>query len=205
MTMPRAIFCLVVLAALAVWATGAPEPAAPPKSTDALEGEQVLELERAQRAELRAFYTAPPAIPHDPTLLSTNDCLTCHGEVRELSERTSPKTPHPHLTNCTQCHVSSYPAFGEKAAPVKSTWQGLEQPYGGAQARPVAPPVIPHRIFLRENCTACHSPSSPYESLRSPHPERSRCLQCHVPDGEVEFQLTGRPTGASAMGSHPEE
>lgn len=44
-----------------------------------------------------------------------------------------------------------------------------------------APPTIPHKTFMRENCTACYSGAAAREEIRTPHPERSRCRQCHVP------------------------
>lgn len=42
----------------------------------------------------------PPQIPHE--LEGRGDCLVCHrdGEVGK-----TPKTPHPELTTCRQCHV----------------------------------------------------------------------------------------------------
>lgn len=42
----------------------------------------------------------PPYIPHD--LERGADCLTCH---REGEIGKAPKTPHPELTTCRQCHV----------------------------------------------------------------------------------------------------
>ena len=45
---------------------------------------------------------------------------------------------------------------------------------------PLAPPVMPHSAFMRENCLACHSGPAAREEIRTPHPERPRCGQCHV-------------------------
>ena len=161
---------------------------------------------RAQRAELRAFYTAPPVIPHDRELLRNRDCMICHAEIRDLdtSERTSLKSPHARFSNCAQCHVSIEPAFGEAAEEVESTWQGLEEPGEGTRAHALAPPTLPHRVFMRENCLSCHSTDNPYEFLRRPHPERVNCLQCHVADGEIEFKVSKTqgdgPSAAEADG-----
>lgn len=147
--------------------------------------------ERAARASHRAFYTAPPVIPHALYPASAGDCQTCHKKEAQYFGKTSPVTPHPQLTNCTQCHLPSAPAF-EKSGPVtppETTWQGLSTPTEGTRAHVVAPPVVPHRQFLRESCLTCHSYRSPYVSLRCPHPERSNCAQCHVSAGENEFRL----------------
>ena len=45
---------------------------------------------------------------------------------------------------------------------------------------PGSPPLIPHDIQGRQKCAACHvGPSSPRE-LRTSHPERLNCMQCHI-------------------------
>lgn len=44
----------------------------------------------------------PPQIPH--ALEGKEQCIVCH---REGATGTAPKTPHPELTNCRQCHVLS--------------------------------------------------------------------------------------------------
>jgi cytochrome c-type protein NapB len=33
---------------------------------------------------------------------------------------------------------------------------------------------------MRENCTACHDGPAAREEIRTPHPERVRCRQCHL-------------------------
>lgn len=149
------------------------------------------EAARAQRAALRAFYTAPPVMPHDRSLLRNHDCQYCHSEVREFksTERLSTKTPHAQMSNCMQCHVAVEAPVGEAAEPVATSWQGLEEPGAGDRAHLLAPPTLPHRLFLRENCLSCHSTESPYVFMRCTHPERSNCLQCHVPGLDNEFRL----------------
>lgn len=146
--------------------------------------------ERATREEHRAFYTAPPVIPHELYPVSAGDCLTCHREEREYFGKISTKTPHPQWTNCNQCHLPSRPAFTElEADPVDTSWQGLQAPTDGTRASVVAPPTMPHRKAFREDCQSCHSHRSPFVSLRGPHPERVSCTQCHVPLAEHEFRL----------------
>ena len=50
----------------------------------------------------------------------------------------------------------------------------------GQQLHEFAPPVIPHQLLLRENCQACHTGPAAREEIRCSHPERPRCVQCHV-------------------------
>ena len=65
---------------------------------------------------------------------------------------------------------------------VVNNFVGLEQDLRrGPRLNPLAPPTIPHKTFMRENCTACHSGTAAREEIRTPHPERQRCRQCHVP------------------------
>lgn len=149
-----------------------------------------IATEREERASRRAFYTAPPVIPHELFPASAGDCLTCHEKEGQYFGKFSPVTPHPHLTNCNQCHLPGAPAFAEvEATPAETSWKGLESPLEGTRANIVAPPTMPHRKFLRESCLTCHSAQSPYQSLQCPHPERTSCTQCHVAVGENEFLL----------------
>ncbi|VAX36281.1 hypothetical protein MNBD_UNCLBAC01-865 [hydrothermal vent metagenome] len=137
------------------------------------------------RESLRAFYTAPPVIPHEVTdQTGQKECLQCHKKVFEVGGRTTVKTPHPQLFNCQQCHVQG--KLKEKGF-TATTWQGLKKPKKIKRAHEYAPPMIPHRTFLRKNCNACHGQDSPTKVLRGPHPERSNCLQCHLPQNKREF------------------
>jgi cytochrome c-type protein NapB len=43
-----------------------------------------------------------------------------------------------------------------------------------------APPVIPHGVFMREDCAACHDGVAARPEIRCTHPERLNCVQCHV-------------------------
>lgn len=139
-----------------------------------------------KRAELRAFYSAPPVIPHEVTVKTSQECLTCHLNVRTLDDgRITVKTPHPQLTSCLQCHIPSLTSGSVEE--VESEWQGLEEPKRGDRWSRMSPPTIPHRVRLRENCLSCHGPDNPDMRLRTTHPERTSCLQCHVPNMDNEF------------------
>lgn len=131
------------------------------------------------RAMLRAFYTAPPVIPHELDSQDSADCLLCHDGSM------APGIPHPQFSSCLQCHAPSQPGGNSEAG---STWRGLAEPKRGDRWFTVSPPTIPHRTFLRENCLSCHDPENPDTRLRTPHPERTSCLQCHVPNDQNEFE-----------------
>ena len=146
---------------------------------------QIKKEEKYSREKLRAFYTAPPVIPHEVTAQrGRKECMYCHKEVLHVGGRTSVKTPHKEFFNCQQCHVQgNLKGKGFTA----TTWKGLEEPKKGTRANEVAPPTIPHRLFLRKNCTSCHGANNPDKKLRSPHTERTNCLQCHVPIKKRQF------------------
>ena len=134
------------------------------------------------RAERRLFDGAPPTLPHGPL---GADCSECHGQggisVEGLGY--SPPSPHPDpsrsgaMANCVQCHV---PEAAEGVF-VENSFAGLRQDLRrGRRLNEFAPPVMPHRTFLRENCQACHTGPAAREEIRTDHPERIHCLQCHV-------------------------
>jgi cytochrome c-type protein NapB len=137
----------------------------------------------------RAFYTAPPTIPHPVAASAKNtSCRACHLAVMTLGRRVSVPTPHPQFSNCQQCHVAQLGPVAQLADTGPSTnWRGLEEPTEGTRTQPKAPPAIPHRTFLRDRCGVCHAANHPRPSMRGPHPERSNCRQCHVADREREF------------------
>ena len=63
------------------------------------------------------------------------------------------------------------------------------------RASSVAPPVMPHSTLMRVNCLACHGPNG-YRGLRTTHPERLNCVQCHAVAAEADQSspyFTGRP------------
>lgn len=134
------------------------------------------------RALRRAYDGAPPVIPHDSFAA---DCMTCHGGdgVSLPDIGYSPPAPHGETSGlsdgarCTQCHLWKK----TDDLLVANDFVGLAQDLRhGARLHPLAPPVIPHRVFMRENCRACHTGPAAREEIRCPHPERVRCTQCHL-------------------------
>ncbi len=86
------------------------------------------------------------------------------------------KTPHPELERCEQCHLqkNSYDTFKE------NDFQGHTYEIG-IRSQPEGPLLIPHPLTMRENCLGCHGEQAVPERLRTDHPERQRCVQCHIP------------------------
>jgi len=172
---------LTVLCAIAT-AIGCPRMTG--DATDDAEDVTVTVTASAERAERRAYDGAPPVIPH-PRLGAS--CTQCHNETgKRVPERGfAPANPH-HETaglgdtaNCRQCHV--FRRTDELFA--ETDFSGLPQKFtGGDRLYPGAPPVIPHRVFMRENCNACHSGPAARPEIRCTHPQRNNCRQCHVQD-----------------------
>ena len=136
----------------------------------------------ASRAERRAYDGAPPVIPHENF---GTTCTQCHGMEGVAVEGTGFSPPSPHeatsgmsaTSRCRQCHV-----FREtETFFVDNSFVGLRQDLRrGRRLYDGAPPVIPHKILMRENCHACHAGPAAREEIRTSHPERARCRQCHV-------------------------
>jgi cytochrome c-type protein NapB len=157
---------------------------------------------------LRAYDGAPPRVPHGltPSEFRTGGCNTCH-ERGGFSQRFGayvPVTPHPEMGACLQCHVgdamlmaialpSSEPSDRCRQCHAPGAmrwtegmpaWRGLAAPALARGGPAGAPPPIPHDLAMRGNCLACHSAPGGVVELRTSHPERANCRQCHVTNGE---------------------
>lgn len=153
----------------------------------------------------RAYPGAPPIIPHPVAKRRRGEplrCLSCHkdGGYVPAYKAYTPVVPHPEQSNCTQCHVAQ-----ATRTPFRGTrWVRRKPVRLGQSALPGGPPVIPHALQGRTNCLACHAgPAAPKE-IRTPHPQRVYCTQCHVPQAgapsfRARFGLKGLlPTSRSA-------
>ena len=136
----------------------------------------------AVRALRRLYDGAPPVIPHRPMGMT---CTQCHSERGMDVADVGFAPPMPHeltaglsaMSRCMQCHVYRT----TDASFVATRFEGLRQNLRkGRRLTDLSPPVLPHPVFMRENCIACHSGPAAREEIRTPHPERTRCLQCHV-------------------------
>lgn len=136
----------------------------------------------AARAERRAFSGAPPVVPHAIDERNAQACMACHGSGLKVGGVTAPKMSHHYVQNCTQCHVegAQNAPWAFASAPAQTTFIGLSEPGRGERAGPGAPPTIPHALWMRSDCATCHGELGK-EGLRSSHPWRVNCTQCHAP------------------------
>jgi len=141
----------------------------------------------AELAGGRAFFGAPPPVPH--FLLSERSsryCLQCHALENRIEKRQQAIAPVPHaeFSECMQCHVAgndpSVTPFRE------NDFLGLDFPGKGSRANDYAPPTIPHKTYMRENCLSCHGVTGDF-AIKSPHPIRSQCGQCHAPEAAQDY------------------
>lgn len=134
------------------------------------------------RAERRLFDGAPPVIAHRDF---GADCVSCHTMTGMSVPGTGFAPPAPHvdvkppaaMSRCQQCHPWKVAADEFQPNDFVGLRQDLRQ---GRRLNDLAPPVIPHQTLLRENCQACHTGPAAREEVRTPHPERVRCVQCHA-------------------------
>lgn len=170
---PGAVFSLLGVLALVAAVVGC----------DRETGEDAAKSSATVRAARRLYDGAPPVIPHENFGMI---CTECHNELGVEVDDVGFAPPSPHDTfeevssigRCRQCHVFRQ----TEAVLVANRFVGLRQDLRrGMRLNLLAPPTIPHKTFMRENCTACHSGTAAREEILTPHPERTRCRQCHVP------------------------
>jgi cytochrome c-type protein NapB len=155
---------------------------------------------------LRAYPGAPPRIPHglSPEEYRSGDCNACH-ERGGYSARFAayvPLTPHPEKGMCLQCHVGdeavtgiSLPSadpnnrcpqcHGSGGTPgaypgAAPNWRTAARPDVPAPTVDRSPPPISHDLQSRGNCLPCHAGPAAVAEIRTEHPERADCRQCHV-------------------------
>ena len=173
----RLTICVLVGAALTASACSSGDSVPVPDREGAVKSTALA------RAKRRAYDGAPPTIPHEHFGARCGACHNAQGQSVS-GVGFAPASPHEGTekagatTRCRQCHgfVTDEGLF------VASEYEPLEQNLRhGGRATPGAPPTIPHRILMRENCVACHDGPGAREEVRTTHPERRRCRQCHVP------------------------
>jgi cytochrome c-type protein NapB len=167
----------------------------------------------AMRDQNRAFNGAPPTVPHPIDQMSAVACVACHQHGMKSESLRIPRMSHQFLANCTQCHVEKNPtlaAWSSRSRETsesrsrsretsdetqqlpdstglfrKNSFVGLPAPTGGSRAYPGAPPTIPHSTWMRVDCMSCHGPAG-LHGIRSTHPWRTNCQQCHAPSSELD-------------------
>lgn len=141
----------------------------------------------ARRAARRAYNGAPPVIPHPVDANDVTSCYQCHGEGKVIGSLIAPKISHQRYTNCTQCHAPvavGTPGEADELV-VANDFHGQGSAGKGTRAYIGAPPTIPHSTLMRENCMSCHGTLG-LAGLRTPHPWRVNCSQCHVPSAALD-------------------
>lgn len=140
----------------------------------------------ANRSAIRAYDGAPPTIPHAIEGRSTYECLVCHEKGAVVAGKRAPAMSHERHDSCTQCHVAAGGPPHDHPPPLtSSTFTGAAPAPGGSRAWPGAPPVIPHTTWMRSRCTSCHGVAGAL-GMRSTHPYRESCQQCHVPSATLD-------------------
>ncbi len=133
----------------------------------------------ALRTQRRAFDGAPPTVPHAIDETSAASCLACHEQGLRVGDLVAPVMSHAPHSQCTQCHASIAERWPAVALPGTTSFVGLESSGAGQRVWEGAPPSVPHRIWMREDCHSCHGVTG-LPGLRTTHPERQNCLQCHA-------------------------
>lgn len=155
-----------------------------------------LEETLVARAENRAFDGAPPTVPHTMDERHAHACLSCHGEglvvPTQGGPRVAPRMSHELHTQCSQCHVASEreTVVWAESPPLDSAFVALRSAPGD-RFFPDSPPTTPHGTSMRGTCTSCHGPLGD-PGLRTTHPERQNCLQCHATQHPLEQNLGAR-------------
>lgn len=150
----------------------------------------------AVRAERRQYSGAPPVIPHTPL---SGRCVTCHTTEGVYRPPLGYAPANPHTTTsgmsaesrCRQCHVYRQ----TESLFVESEFQqSALTTTAGTRAHATAPPTVPHPLAMRDDCAACHTGPAARPEIRCSHPERTRCVQCHVARSATSdtFQLPSR-------------
>ena len=144
------------------------------------------------RSSRRAYDGAPPMIPHSINYRDVESCSVCHAQDANvmIAGRRSPAMSHPYMSNCTQCHapesgLSMLQHSGTVGLVVESKFKGATHSGAGSRAYPGAPPTVPHRISMRQNCMSCHGPGMP-DAVTTSHPMRGNCMQCHAQDASYD-------------------
>ncbi len=164
----------------------------PPRDVSATVDPGFAEREQAvaARRQLRAFDGAPPRVPHVVGQEGLAACGACHMEGLLIGGKPIPQASHANYTNCTQCHVPTDAPLPKSMARLdqsvgSSSFVGWWGPSFGRRAWPGAPPATPHSTWMRNQCTACHGDSGAL-GLKTSHPWRTSCVQCHALQSDLE-------------------
>lgn len=169
------------------------------RQTDA-EREAALALRKTRRA----YDGAPPTIPHDVGQQDMPPCLACHESGARVAGKTATRMSHQRIDNCLQCHVvMKDPRPGAPAVPPpENTFVGAPSASRGERAYAGAPPTIPHSTLMRSECGSCHGVAG-ISGMRSTHPWRQSCTQCHAPSAVLDQRELAPGTGPAGWSPVP--
>ncbi len=169
----KGLAAILAPCAFAVWLAACSAPLESGWRYRAESREEWLAIRHARRA----YDGAPPVIPHSIAELGREKCLSCHqpGGL-DNAERVAPARSHPAWGDCRQCHVDRFTDSEFQANLFEPLWW----PAAGSRLNEIAPPMIPHSIQNREDCTPCHIAAQAHPDLRAGHGYRPNCFQCHV-------------------------
>jgi cytochrome c-type protein NapB len=143
----------------------------------------------ASRASRRAYDGAPPTIPHAVAEQAAPACLSCHQAGAHFAGRAAPAMSHEPFQSCVQCHAPTRAESTSTQGPPPFVSPGSDfegrSPERGARAWVGAPPTIPHAEQMRSRCESCHGVFGKL-GMRSTHPWRQNCRQCHAPSAELD-------------------
>lgn len=140
------------------------------------------------RAERRTHDGAPPRIPHAIDQQGQPSCLACHEYGAVIAGRIAPAMSHESYTSCVQCHVvmlDPRPPGLPRSEEATNSFSGLSSPGAGPRSGAIAPPRMPHGTWMRQRCDSCHGTAG-LPGLRTTHPQRQSCNQCHPPQAEID-------------------
>jgi cytochrome c-type protein NapB len=158
----------------------------------------------ALRATRRAYDGAPPTIPHDVGQRDEPPCLACHENGARIAGKTATRMSHERHDNCLQCHVvMNDPRPGApRVLPPENGFVGAPSASRGERAYAGAPPTIPHPTLMRTECGSCHGVAG-ISGMRSTHPWRQSCTQCHAPSATLDQRELGGTVGPAGWSTVP--
>lgn len=152
------------------------------------------------RAERRAYDGAPPTVPHPVDERAAPNCLVCHEHGAKIGQLVAPPMSHMPLGSCLQCHASQAGFHGSPVPATSALNTFAAQPFGGLGTRAWtgAPPTRPHTAAMRSNCGSCHGVAG-NPGLRTSHPERQNCEQCHAGAEDNKWVMPALAQGGGAL------
>jgi nitrate reductase (cytochrome), electron transfer subunit len=164
----------------------------PALMTPVVQTEEQRQASIGHRATRRAYHGAPPVIPHVIDEQSSTACLACHEKGILVAGRIASMISHPPYASCPQCHVPALPRLHHLENGWENSFSGLSSPGRGSRVWAGAPPTIPHFTWMRQGCASCHGVTG-LPGLRTPHPQRPNCQQCHVSESAREGEQAKIP------------